>query len=363
MHFDNTTDTSTVADGICGYTERVSVARFVYISAAGLVAIFGFFSNILLVFLFRMTPTRPPSHFPAFLALLDALLCFCFVLIFVVDVNMMYLELPGLFAFYHDYIILAFSTAKIVQFLIPYMLIMGTFERYTWIVNKDQCTTRSTSRPLSILLLLVAAVAVRAPAAAVLTVSRFPHCRDYFRTLAVDILPWAKKNRIYVAFDLYGIAFLQTFLPFVTLIALNVVIIRRLLSLNSRLRKSSLAAMPGIRASILSSIRRYRMPPPIKHALYTMVAIVSTYLVSNSLHLLLTLLEFSNASILFEENDSFAASTLYTTLGDLVSVLYMTSSAIRIFIYAKCNPTVWKQLSSNAFMNKFTKRKQSETFL
>ncbi|VDL76209.1 unnamed protein product [Nippostrongylus brasiliensis] len=288
-----------------------------------------------------MTPTRPPSHFPAFLALLDALLCFCFVLIFVVDVNMMYLELPGLFAFYHDYIILAFSTAKIVQFLIPYMLIMGTFERYTWIVNKDQCTTRSTSRPLSILLLLVAAVAVRAPAAAVLTVSRFPHCRDYFRTLAVDILPWAK-----------------TFLPFVTLIALNVVIIRRLLSLNSRLRKSSLAAMPGIRASILSSIRRYRMPPPIKHALYTMVAIVSTYLVSNSLHLLLTLLEFSNA-----ENDSFAASTLYTTLGDLVSVLYMTSSAIRIFIYAKCNPTVWKQLSSNAFMNKFTKRKQSETFL
>ncbi|KAK6027042.1 hypothetical protein OSTOST_06938 [Ostertagia ostertagi] len=41
-----------------------------------------------------MSPTRPPSLFPAFLALLDALLCFCFVLIFVVDVNMMYLELP-----------------------------------------------------------------------------------------------------------------------------------------------------------------------------------------------------------------------------------------------------------------------------
>lgn len=324
--------------------------------------LFGFFSNLLLMFLFRMSPTRPPSHFPAFLALLDALLCFCFVLIFVVDVNMMYLELPGLFSFYHDYIIVAFSTAKIVQFLIPYMLIMGTFERYTWIVNRNRSAVDSTARPLSIVLLVVVATAIRAPAAAALTVSRFPQCPDYFRTLAVDILPWAKANDIYVAFDLYGIAFLQTFLPFVTLVSLNIVIIRRLFVLNSRIRRTSMASLPGMRSSIFSSIRRYRMSPQIRHTVYTMVAIVTTYLVSNSLHLMLTLLEFGNASILFEEYDAFHASTLYTTLGDLVSVLYMTSSAIRILIYAKCNPTVWKQLSCNPLMMRFTKSKNQDTF-
>ncbi|EYC17254.1 hypothetical protein Y032_0031g2356 [Ancylostoma ceylanicum] len=49
------------------------------------------------------------------------------------------------------------------------------------------------------------------------------------------------------------------------------------------------------------------------------MAIVSTYLISNSLHLVLTLLEFGKASILFEEFDSFHASTLYTTMGDTVS--------------------------------------------
>ncbi|VDP56521.1 unnamed protein product [Heligmosomoides polygyrus] len=115
----------------------------------------GFFSNLLLMFLFRMSPTRPPSHFPAFLALLDALLCFCFVLIFVVDVNMMYLELPGLFSFYHDYIIVAFSTAKIVQFLIPYMLIMGTFERYTWIVNRKFVFLLSNQQLAALLIAIV----------------------------------------------------------------------------------------------------------------------------------------------------------------------------------------------------------------
>ncbi|KAK6016101.1 hypothetical protein OSTOST_18420, partial [Ostertagia ostertagi] len=139
-----------------------------------------------------MSPTRPPSLFPAFLALLDALLCFCFVLIFVVDVNMMYLELPGLFAFYHDYIIFAFSTAKIVQFLIPYMLIMGTFERYTWIITKELVchndpSVSSSARSLSIVILVAVAALIRVPAAAALTVSRFPRCTDYFRTLAVDI--------------------------------------------------------------------------------------------------------------------------------------------------------------------------------
>ncbi|PIO75813.1 hypothetical protein TELCIR_02138 [Teladorsagia circumcincta] len=120
---------------------------------------------------------------------------------------------------------------------------------------------------------------------------------------------------------------------------------------------------PGLRSSILSSLRRYKMTPPIRNAVHTMVAIVSTYLVSNSLHLMLTLLEFGNASILFEENDSFQASTLYTTLGDLVSVLYMTSSAIRILIYAKCNPTLWMQLSSTALMERFSRSKPKETLL
>ncbi|CAJ0590564.1 unnamed protein product [Cylicocyclus nassatus] len=346
-----------VPDGVCGYTERVTTTRFIYISVAGLVAVFGFFSNILLI-LFHTTPSKPPSHFPAFLALLDALLCFCFVVIFVVDVNMMYLELPGLFTFYHQYIVIAFSTAKVVQLLIPYMLIMATFERYKWIV-KRKSTVSAKARPLSALILVIVATGIRIPAAMALTVTHFPDCPDFFRTLAVDVLPWAKESTIYAAFDIYGMAFLQTFLPFITLFSLNFIIIRKLCMMSSKMRRSSFAMLPGVRPSILSSLRRYKMPPTVRSAVYTMMAIVSTYLVCNSLHLVLTLLEVGNASILFEEFDSFQASTLYTTLGDTVSILYMTSSAIRILIYAMCNPAILKQLSSNEFLERFGRRKQS----
>lgn len=42
MAYGNATlDSATLADGTCGYTERVTAARFAYISVAGVVAVFG----------------------------------------------------------------------------------------------------------------------------------------------------------------------------------------------------------------------------------------------------------------------------------------------------------------------------------
>lgn len=66
-----------------------------------------------------------------------------------------FLAFQGLFSFYHDYIIVAFSTAKIVQFLIPYMLIMGTFERYTWIVNRKFVFLLSNQQLAALLIAIV----------------------------------------------------------------------------------------------------------------------------------------------------------------------------------------------------------------
>ncbi|VDM66408.1 unnamed protein product [Strongylus vulgaris] len=150
------------------------------------------------------------------------------------------------------------------------MLILATFERYTWIV-KRKTNVSAKARPLSVLILVIVATGIRIPAALALTVSHFPECPDFFRTLAVDVLPWVKESTFYAAFDLYGMAFLQTFLPFVTLFSLNFVIIRKLCKFNSKSRRSSFAMLPGIRPSLLSSLRRYKMPGTVRSAIYTMV--------------------------------------------------------------------------------------------
>lgn len=55
---------------------------------------------------------------------------------------------------------------------------------------------------------------------------------------------------------------------------------------------------------------------------------------------MLTALEKTDASILKSEDDSTKASIFYTVFGDMISFLYMFTSAIRILIYCKCNPAV-----------------------
>ncbi|CAB3397913.1 unnamed protein product [Caenorhabditis bovis] len=165
-------------DAVCGYTEEVTFTRFVYISIGGVVALFGCFFNILLgyLFTFKKLANSPPQLYPAILAFLDALLCLFFLMIFVVDVNMIYNKSEWMFVAFHRYVILTFCAAKLVQFLIPYMLMLGTFERYTWIDNQNRklLLFRPRYRTLTLLILLATAIALRIPSALALTVTEFP---------------------------------------------------------------------------------------------------------------------------------------------------------------------------------------------
>ncbi|EFO85645.1 hypothetical protein CRE_01845 [Caenorhabditis remanei] len=98
----------------------------------------------------------------------------------------------------------------------------------------------------------------------------------------------------------------------------------------------------------------------LRNAIYTMLAIVTSYLVCNGVHLFLTILERFDPSYLYDSVDSSQSSTFYigefdmikpecfvffSVLSDTVSICYMISSAIRILIYAKCNPKLRQEIS------------------
>ncbi|UMM36329.1 hypothetical protein L5515_008536 [Caenorhabditis briggsae] len=352
---------------ICGYTEEVSTTRFVYISIGGIIALLGCVFNLLLLYLFtfRQLANSPPQLYPAILAFLDTLLCFFFLMIFVVDVNMIYNKSEYLFLLFHRYIIITFITAKLVQFLIPYLLMLGTLERYTWIDNKHNkmVILQPKYRPFTLGGLLLGAILLRVPSAMALTITEFRKCPDFFRTLAVDVEEWAQVSTVYMVYDVYGIACLQTFCPFLCLMALNLVIVNKLAKLDAQqcpTKEIKDSPTKRKRSRILSSLRigKIQITSTVRNAIYTMVAIVTTYLISNSLHILLTLLEVTKASILVDEHDPYKASNLYTLLGDAVSLLYMISSAIRVLIYTYCNPAIRHQLFS--FLGLRKDRKDSD---
>lgn len=158
-------------------------------------------------------------------------------------------------------------------------------------------------------------------------------------------------------------AFIQTLLPFVVLVVTNIIIVKRLSAVHAiekqhiqklqdqnvpPSQKSSTSLMPfqELRRTSMKklSFSRIRMPQSVRNAVYTTLAIVASYLVCNSLHLILTVLERSKATILEDAEDPLKASTFYTFFGDTVSAFYMVTSAIRIVIYCKCNPVVKAQV-------------------
>ncbi|KAI6212988.1 hypothetical protein M3Y94_00095500 [Aphelenchoides besseyi] len=92
--------------------------------------------------------------------------------------------------------------------------------------------------------------------------------------------------------------------------------------------------------SLMPSRTSRRTNSAVRAAVYTMVGIVSSYLISNTLHLILTILERSKVQILQDPNDPDLASPFHTAFSDIVSFVYMFTSSIRILIIIACNPVI-----------------------
>ncbi|KAK6734503.1 hypothetical protein RB195_017970 [Necator americanus] len=313
----------------CGFFEGYTLQRFVIITSFSLISLFGILANTTLFFL------------------------------------------------YHRYIVPIFFVAKTVQFAIPFLLILITLERYVWTTkektrqlfapvfnDKGRCITVSILVGLSALL--------RLPVLFATEVKQFPHCNDYFRSESVSPAEWASNSHAYYVFDFHVITAVQTCFPFFVLLILNMVIVRRLVAekkentytgVKHRMSGYALHTNPAQMQSTLSenivllevagevmketvmkrSDRGKRSQ--LRNAIYTMLAIVMSYLVCNGVHLFLTFLERTGSSLLYDSGDPNQSSNFYIALSDTVSICYMVSSAIRILIYAKCNPKLRQEIS------------------
>uniref|UniRef100_A0A7E4ZT69 G_PROTEIN_RECEP_F1_2 domain-containing protein n=1 Tax=Panagrellus redivivus TaxID=6233 RepID=A0A7E4ZT69_PANRE len=344
---------------LCGFTEECDIYRFIVISILSLIAAIGLLSNGMLTWIFARykCSNTPPTLYPTFLAILDGLICFFYILLFGVDVVMGYLKIESLFVIYHTYILPAFVLSKVTQLAIPYLLIFVTLERYAWISPnlKNFCLFSTMGRPISVICCLTVCAVLRSPPLWALTVETFKECPDFFRSLAVAPTEWVLDSQWYAFYDFWLMAFIQTFLPFFVLVSFNIIIVKRLAAVHSSEKQQNAQASPipqsatnllatppkgDSRVRQKRSFSRIRMPAAVRNAVYTTLAIVASYLICNSLHLFLTILERSKSSLLDDKEDPTKASTFYTLLGDTVSALYCLSSATRILIYCKCNPFV-----------------------
>ncbi|CAD6196980.1 unnamed protein product [Caenorhabditis auriculariae] len=394
------------AEELCGYFEGYTTQRFVIISVFSLFSFFGVIANALLMAVFRRTLGSSVYLFA--LSSCDLLICLTYLLLFGVDAGFVYLRNTTLFFLYHRYIVPVFFMAKVVQFAIPFILILITFERYLWTTREKTrqmfaVVFDEKGRNITICVVFVMSVVLRVPVLFATQVKEYPACDDYFRSESVSPTDWAKDSYAYRVFDFQIITAVQMFFPFFVLLILNLVIIKRLIAekhdyatmnssggvLTSSLATKKMSFGPGnlpenyvllevaaevMRESLLhsDSSKRSSLAPAansrrqsmfqdvvielkessrskrsqLRNAIYTMLAIVTSYLVCNGIHLFLTFLERFESSVLYESDDQSQSSNFYIVLSDMVSIVYMVSSAIRIFIYAKCNPKLRVEISN-----------------
>ncbi|KAF8384472.1 hypothetical protein PRIPAC_73614, partial [Pristionchus pacificus] len=341
---------TTEAAMICAMSEPYPLYRFVCIVIAGLIAIGGIGFNILLIALFanRSCATTPPTLYPSALAVLDTLMCVCYVLIMFIDALVSYLKIESLYELYYAYSIPVFTLSRFVQLAIPYMLIFATLERLLWISARRK-SSRRESRYARIGVVLLICALMRVPTLWALEVLPFPECPDVFRSLTTGPSTWGEESWEWQLFDFQIMTVVQTLIPFVILVTLNAIIVHRLKSMTEVRSKKSVqkgdATLEFIQVAPFEHMYSARSShSQVRSAILTMVAIVTSYLLCNSLQLILTVLEKSGSELLNDAENPEQSSLFHTSFGDIVSFLYTFTSAFRLFIYAICNNEIRRDL-------------------
>uniref|UniRef100_A0A914VK09 G-protein coupled receptors family 1 profile domain-containing protein n=1 Tax=Plectus sambesii TaxID=2011161 RepID=A0A914VK09_9BILA len=410
---------------LCAAYDEYTTLRFGLIVGASVFAIIGATTNIILIRIFIVLSIssaqdqkwNPSRLYLIALAVCDAFLCISFILIFGLDAVAIYTRNYFSHWFYFQTIIVVFFGARLAQMLIPYFLIVATFERWVLAYNLQgyrflKFYTKNRTKYWATLVVCGLAISLRLPMAFAFFIRHFDDCPDVFgrRQLwptSVFFLPE------YQILDFYVVSAVQVFVPFAALTSLNGMIVHKLtkkttvLSTNTatnshspalvkseeEARSQSTRSAPTIdyqieirlnslpdqeafstqmngfvlsrpriqkrplqklfsgfrtkslnidlgekrRSRRLSSATRVRRAK-VREATNTMLAIVTVYLMCNTPHFILTLLEQFNSTVLRDENG--ASTQFYMAMSDLVSVLFMISSFVRIFVYLKCNQEV-----------------------
>ena len=76
---------------------------------------------------------------------------------------------------------------------------------------------------ITMVVTLTMCVLLRLPTFWAVTVYEYPECEDFFRTKTTSASEWVIENLIYHVYDFHLLSIAQTVIPFIVLLALNIV--------------------------------------------------------------------------------------------------------------------------------------------
>ncbi len=320
--------------------EPVTYDRFLLIMAIGTpFGTIGLVTNILLVVLFLQKKYRnSPTLYLAVLALLDFLICLVYLVVFTVDAISIYFRIYWLWEIWHGYAMLLFTVSRIVQLSSAYLVLFATLERFLMVGDYKRLglVYSPMGRRCVIVIVMLLSISLRLSTFWEYVVVPVPQCREMEPFMGLQFLPKLARSKFYfIVYNFYFMEIVRVFIPFCLLVILNVAIVVKLREkLRHTVRSNSIfnCLVPDENSKIALSTSKRNL----KAATFTILAIVTTYLICNSLDLFVKTME-RLAPFPVLETESRESTEFYRFATDIISILFAFNSFIRLFIYLACN--------------------------
>ncbi|CAB3400320.1 unnamed protein product [Caenorhabditis bovis] len=335
---------------VCDYTPNM---RAGFISAGSLVSAIGCISNLLLLYVF-ITKTRRTYPFQTLLAFLDFMLCALYIYCFGFLAMAVELRIAFLYNLVMDTNVTTLVMSRIVQLAIPYTLIANSADKLTMITGRSSDSGTCFHRRLLVIgLLILLATFLRINGFLTLEIMHEKSCDIFHSKWITHRQLDEAEAEMWRVFE-NVLTFFHTFVSFVVLCALNIIVVLKLRVEHRRARRQSTspAQLFSTSASRLQAAQEIReQQHRLRCAVKTTVVIITAYLACNSVNFLLYLMETFRPTWVYEEDGSFRSQ--YVFISDLNSNLFVLSSTIRLFIYYKYNSDIRQHIKSLTFVGYF----------
>lgn len=291
------------------------------------VCVIGIGSNIaLLQVLFQPKQRSTYLIYLAVLAILDILILISYLVVPVVGVLYEYYKSYFLYRLWHSWVPYFYALTRIVLLASTYLMLACTVERYWEVIqlhkpSPEKAIVSQKRRYLNIACVLLGTVAFRFTVLFELTIEKHPECDGTMAYVTLDRTDLVKNNYFYAEiYSFWAVHFAQVFFPFPVLVLLNILIILGWRSVLRNRRKQSLEMKRLIERS--------------HSARQMMVSLVTSYLIFNTLQVVITIWEHVSMDFLNDHRDFYAFAA------DVVTLLTAINASTRLPIYYATNMSI-----------------------
>ncbi|VDM97267.1 unnamed protein product [Thelazia callipaeda] len=300
---------------------------------------------LFLIFITSKQHRRSHSLYLLILALTDLFISFTYILIMSIKVLYQYNQWVFMKRIWITYVVPMMTMSHVAITASSFLIVFATVERFCITLSNHYVEILQNNRACFALVAIFIGILTKGTLLLELKPVHDPDCIGTLNEYRLELTALVIDNKHYKLFRFWFRNIVTILFPFFTLMFLNVRIV-------NELRKGFSTGRHHIDSIRADSAKERKAR--IRAATRTLVLVVCTYLLANMLNVIITIWEHTDATSLFS---SFLDFYIFSV--DTVSLLTIVACALRLPIYASCQPTLRTEMIH--FAKNFCKRQRQQT--